>query len=45
MPAALSEQFAAAHANARLEVIDSGDDLLAALDYMGPRVADFLLGR
>jgi pimeloyl-ACP methyl ester carboxylesterase len=42
VPAACSQQFAAAHPNARLEVLDSGHELLDVLDYMAPRVLDFL---
>jgi len=44
VPAAFSEQFAATHANARLEVLDSGHELLNVLDHMGPRIAEFLGG-
>jgi uncharacterized protein len=44
VPAAYSEAFAAAHHNARLEVLDSGHELLNALDYMAPKVERFLLG-
>jgi uncharacterized protein len=43
VPPAFSETFAAAHPNARLEVLDSGHELHNVLDYMAPRVADFLL--
>jgi pimeloyl-ACP methyl ester carboxylesterase len=43
VPAAFSEEFAAAHANARLEVLDSGHELTNVLDYMAPKVAEFLL--
>ena len=42
VPAAYSEEFAASHPNAHLEVLDSGHDLLNMLDYMAPRVCDFL---
>lgn len=44
VPAAYSRQFAATHANARLEVLDSGHELLNVLEYMGPRVVEFLAG-
>ncbi|MBZ5583351.1 MAG: alpha/beta fold hydrolase [Acidobacteriia bacterium] len=37
-----AEQFAAAHPNVRLEVLDSGHELLNVLDYMAERVAPFL---
>jgi uncharacterized protein len=43
VPAAYSEQFARAHANARLEILDSGHELLNVLDYMAPKVVRFLL--
>jgi uncharacterized protein len=43
VPAAYSEQFAAAHANARLEILDSGHELLNVLDYMASKVVRFLL--
>lgn len=43
VPAADSEQFAATHANARLEILDSGHELLNVLDYMAPKVVRFLL--
>jgi uncharacterized protein len=41
VPPEYSRQFAAAHPNARLEVLDSGHELLDVLDYMGPKVVDF----
>lgn len=44
VPAKSSGEFAAAHPNARLEILDSGHELLNALDYMAPKVASFLLG-
>jgi uncharacterized protein len=42
VPAAFSKQFAATHPNARLELLDSGHELLDVLDYIGPKVLDFL---
>jgi len=44
VPARHSEEFAAAHPNARLEVLDSGHELLDVLDYMAPKIAGFVLG-
>jgi uncharacterized protein len=44
VPAGYSQQFAAAHPNARLEVLNSGHELLDVLDYMGPKVVDFFRG-
>lgn len=44
VPAAYSEQFAAAHPNVRLEILNSGHELVDVLDYMAPRVLDFLRG-
>jgi pimeloyl-ACP methyl ester carboxylesterase len=43
VPVRYSEEFAAAHANARLEVLDSGHELLDMLEYMGAGVTRFLL--
>jgi hypothetical protein len=43
VPVTYSEQFALAHPNAHLEVLDSGHELLNVLDYMAPRVTGFLL--
>jgi pimeloyl-ACP methyl ester carboxylesterase len=43
VPAEFSEEFAAGHPNVRLEVLDSGHELLNVLDYMAPKVGDFLL--
>jgi hypothetical protein len=37
-----SEEFAAAHPNAALEVLDAGHDLLNVLDYMAPKILRFL---
>jgi pimeloyl-ACP methyl ester carboxylesterase len=42
VPAAYSEEFAAAHPNVHLEVLDSGHELLNVLEYMSPRVTRFL---
>ena len=42
VPARYSSQFAATHPNARLEVLDSGHELLNVLDYMAPKVRAFL---
>ena len=43
VPAQYSEQFAATHPNAHLQVLDSGHDLLDMLDFMAPQVCDFLV--
>ena len=43
VPANYSREFAASHANARLEVLDSGHELLNVLEYMAPKVTGFLL--
>jgi pimeloyl-ACP methyl ester carboxylesterase len=42
VPARYSEEFAANHPNAALEVLDAGHDLLNVLDYMAPKVLRFL---
>jgi len=42
VPAAYSQEFAANHPNARLEVLDSGHELLNVLDYIGGRVLGFV---
>jgi uncharacterized protein len=42
VPAEYSEEFAATHPNARLEVLDSGHELLNVLEYMGAKVERFL---
>lgn len=44
VPPAYSEQFAAGHSNAQLEVLDSGHELLNVLEYMGTKVARLLNG-
>jgi uncharacterized protein len=43
VPAALSEQFASGHPNARLEILDSGHELLNVLDHLAGRILEFLL--
>jgi pimeloyl-ACP methyl ester carboxylesterase len=43
VPARYSEEFAATHPNARLEVLDSGHELLNVLDYMAQKTIPFLL--
>jgi pimeloyl-ACP methyl ester carboxylesterase len=43
VPAGCSETFAASHPNARLEILDSGHELLNVLDYMRERITPFLL--
>lgn len=42
VPVNYSEEFAAAHPNAALEVLDAGHDLLNVLDYMAPKILRFL---
>ncbi len=42
VPAFLSEQFAATHANARLEIVDSGHELLNVLESLGESALNFL---
>lgn len=42
VPALYSQQFAANHPNATLEVLDAGHDLLNVLDSIGPKVLRFL---
>lgn len=42
VPVRYSEEFAAAHPNASLEVLDAGHDLLNVLDYMSPKILSFL---
>jgi len=42
VPARYSEEFAATHGNARLEILDSGHELVDVLDYMAPKVVGFL---
>ena len=43
VPACFSEEFAATHPNAVLEILDSGHELLNVLDDMAPKVERFLL--
>uniref|UniRef100_Q02AB9 Esterase n=1 Tax=Solibacter usitatus (strain Ellin6076) TaxID=234267 RepID=Q02AB9_SOLUE len=43
VPAQFSVEFAATHPNARLEIVDSGHELINVLDYMAPKVGEFLL--
>ena len=43
VPAGFSEEFARAHRNARLEILDSGHDLLNVLEYIAPKLTGFLL--
>jgi pimeloyl-ACP methyl ester carboxylesterase len=42
VPVEYSQQFAAAHSNVKLEVLDSGHELLNVLDHMAERVVPFL---
>jgi pimeloyl-ACP methyl ester carboxylesterase len=42
VPPEFSVRFAATHPNARLELLDSGHELLDVLDYMAPRVEAWL---
>jgi pimeloyl-ACP methyl ester carboxylesterase len=42
VPARYSAEFAATHPNARLETLDSGHELLNVLEYMAPKVREFL---
>ena len=44
VPARYSQEFAATHPNATLEVVDSGHELLNVLEYMAPKVIRFLSG-
>jgi uncharacterized protein len=43
VPADYSANFAESHANAHLEILDSGHDLHNVLDYMAPKVEEFLM--
>jgi pimeloyl-ACP methyl ester carboxylesterase len=43
VPAGYSEEFAATHPNAILDVVDSGHELLNVLDIIAPKVERFLL--
>lgn len=42
VPASYSQEFAAAHSNAHLEILDSGHELTDVLGYMAPRIERFL---
>ena len=42
VPVRYSEEFAANHPNATLEVLEAGHDLLNVLDYMAPKILPFL---
>ncbi len=44
VPPDCSRQFAVGRPNVRLEILDSGHDLLNALDYLADRIEAFLLG-
>jgi uncharacterized protein len=44
VPPRFSEEFAARHPNARLEIVDSGHDLLNVLEEIAPKVVRFLRG-
>jgi len=44
VPAQYSAEFAATHANAHLEILDSGHELLDVLEVMAPKVCEFLTG-
>jgi pimeloyl-ACP methyl ester carboxylesterase len=43
VPAGYSEEFAATHPNARLEVLDAGHELLNVLEHMSVKATSFLL--
>ncbi len=42
VPVRYSQEFAANHPNATLEVLDAGHDLLNGLDYMSGKIVRFL---
>jgi uncharacterized protein len=42
VPVRYSEEFAANHPNATLEILDAGHDLLNVIDYMAPKILRFL---
>jgi hypothetical protein len=42
VPVRYSEEFAASHPNATLEVLHAGHDLLNVLDYIAPKIVRFL---
>jgi len=43
VPVSYSQEFAANHPNATLEIVDSGHELTDVLEYMAPKVAAFLV--
>lgn len=43
VPAAYSRDFAARHPNARLQIVDSGHDLLNVLDDLAPQIRRFFM--
>lgn len=43
VPPSISRAFAAAHSNVKLEIVDSGHELLNVLDYMAPKIEEFLV--
>ncbi len=43
VPVTASVEFAARHPNDELEIVDPGHELLNVLDYIAPKVAEFLL--
>jgi pimeloyl-ACP methyl ester carboxylesterase len=43
VPPSISRAFAAAHPNVKLEIVDSSHELLNVLDYMAPKVEEFLV--
>lgn len=45
VPARLSEEFAAAHPNASLRLLDSGHELTDVLEVIWPEAAEFLMGQ
>jgi len=45
VPVAYSQEFAASHPNATLEIVDSDHGLTDALEYVTPKIAAFLLNR
>jgi hypothetical protein len=42
VPLRYSQEFAANHPNAMIEILDAGHDLLNVLDYMAPKILRFL---
>ncbi|HYW42804.1 MAG TPA: YqiA/YcfP family alpha/beta fold hydrolase [Bryobacteraceae bacterium] len=43
VPAALATRFAGTHPNVRLEILDSGHELLNVLEYLGEKIEEFLV--